>query len=125
MKLRRGGRTLGGALSWDHPKPLAPFDENSPFLGLTPPAEATVSRQVLAEPDEGLPAKTWARLQDGTPLVTAEKRGPGSLILFHIAADASWSNLPLSGLFVDMLKKIVDRAGLVGKNAGATGAAPP
>ena len=118
VKLRRGGRTLGGALSWDHPKPLAPFDENSPFLGLTPPAEATVSRQVLAEPDEGLPARTWARLQDGTPLVTAEKRGPGSLILFHIAADASWSNLSLSGLFVDMLKKIVDRAGLVGKTAG-------
>jgi hypothetical protein len=117
VKLRRGGRTLGGALSWDHPKPLAPFDDNSPFFGLTPPAEATVSRQVLAEPDEGLPAKTWARLQDGTPLVTAEKRGPGSLILFHISADASWSNLPLSGLFVDMLKKIVDRAGLVGKTA--------
>jgi hypothetical protein len=115
VKLRRGGRTLGGALSWDHPKPLAAFDDNSPFFGLTPPAEATVSRQVLAEPDEGLPARTWARLQDGTPLVTAEKRGQGSLILFHISADASWSNLPLSGLFVEMLKKIVDRAGLVGK----------
>jgi hypothetical protein len=125
VKLRRGGRTLGGALSWDHPKPLAPFDENSPFLGLAPPAEATVSRQVLAEPDEGLPARTWARLLDGTPLVTAEKRGPGSLILFHIAADASWSNLPLSGLFVDMLKKIVDRAGLVGKTATQQANAAP
>jgi hypothetical protein len=117
VKLRRGGRTLGGALSWDHPKPLAPFDETSPFFGLTPPAEATVSRQVLAEPEEGLPAKTWARLQDGTPLVTAEQRGPGRLILFHTSADAGWSSLPLSGLFVDMLKKIADRAGLVGKSA--------
>ena len=115
--LRRGGRTLGGALSWDHPKPLAPFDETSPFFGLTPPAEATVSRQVLAEPEEGLPGKTWARLADGTPLVTAERRGPGSLILFHVSADANWSNLPLSGLFVDMLRRIVDRAGLVGKSA--------
>ena len=74
-----------------------------------------MSRQVLAEPEEGLPAKTWARLADGTPLVTAERRGPGSLILFHVSADAGWSNLPLSGLFVDMLKKIVDRAGLVGQ----------
>ncbi len=53
VRLRRGGRTLGGALSWDHPKPLAPFDESSPFFGLTPPAEATVSRQVLAEPERG------------------------------------------------------------------------
>ena len=117
VHLRRGGRTLGGALSWDHPKPLAPFEETSPFFGLTPPVEATVSRQVLAEPEEGLPGKSWARLADGTPLVTAERRGPGSLILFHISADANWSNLPLSGLFVDMLRKIVDRAGLVGKGA--------
>ena len=77
-----------------------------------------MSRQVLAEPEPGLPGKTWARLADGTPLVTAESRGPGSLILFHVSADANWSNLPLSGLFVDMLKRIVDRAGLVGKSAG-------
>ncbi len=120
-RLRRGGRTLGGAMSWEKPKPLAPFDEASPFFGLIPPAEATVSRQVLAEPEEGLPARTWARLADGTPLVTADKRGPGTLILFHVSADANWSSLPLSGLFVDMLKRIVDRAGLVAK-AGPSGA---
>ena len=114
VKLRRGGRTLGGALSWDKPKTLAPFDENTPFAGLTPPADANVSRQILAEPEPGLPQKTWARLADGTPLVTAEARGAGTLVLFHIAAESSWSNLPLSGLFVDMLKKILARAGAVG-----------
>ncbi|MGO8738308.1 DUF4159 domain-containing protein [Rhodoblastus sp.] len=122
VRLRRGGRTLGGAMSWERPKPLASFDESSPFFGLTPPAEVTVSRQVLAEPDEGLNAKTWARLADGTPLVTAEPRGPGSLILFHVTADPGWSNLPLSGLFVEMLKRIVDRAGIVAKTA--PGASP-
>jgi hypothetical protein len=115
VKLRRGGRTLGGALSWERPKTLAPFDEGSPFSGLTPPAEANVSRQILAEPESGLPQKTWARLSDGTPLVTAEARGAGNLILFHIAAETSWSNLPLSGLFVDMLRKILDRAGTLAK----------
>ena len=104
-------------MSWERPKPLAAFDESSPFFGLTPPAEVTVSRQVLAEPDEGLNAKTWARLADGTPLVTAERRGPGSLILFHVTADPAWSNLPLSGLLVEMLKRIVDRAGIVAKTA--------
>ena len=114
-KLRRGGRTLGGALSWDKPKPLAPFEETSPFFGLTPPAEATVSRQVLAAPEEGLPAKPWARLADGTPLVTADRRGPGTLVLFHVSANSGWSNVPLSGLFVEMLKRIVDRAGIVAK----------
>ncbi len=119
VRLRRGGRTLGGALSWERPKPLAPFDKKSPFFGLKTPAEVTVSRQVLAEPEEGLPEKTWARLADGTPLVTAEKRGHGLLILFHVTADPSWSNLPMSGLFVDMLRRIVDRAAIVGKRAAA------
>jgi len=66
---------LGGAMSWDTPKKLAPFDRESPFFGLAVPDEVTVSRQVLAEPDPGLSAKTWAQLSDGTPLVTAARQG--------------------------------------------------
>ncbi|HUI22605.1 MAG TPA: DUF4159 domain-containing protein [Methylocella sp.] len=113
VRLRRGGRVLGGALSWDTPKKLAPFDRESPFFGLTVPGEVTVSRQVLAEPDPGLSAKTWAQLSDGTPLVTATRQGKGMIILFHVTADTTWSNLPLSRLFVDMLHKIVDLSGTV------------
>jgi Domain of unknown function (DUF4159) len=109
--LRHGGRTLGGALSWETPKRLASFDRDSPFFGLQAPAEVTISRQVLAEPEPGLAAKTWARLADGTPLVTAERRGKGLIVLFHVTADTTWSNLPLSGLFVDMLRKVVALAG--------------
>ena len=108
VRLRRGGRVLGGALSWATPKRLAPFGANSPFFGLTPPADVTVRRQVLAEPDADLPGKTWAALADGTPLVTAERRGKGLLVLFHVTADTTWSSLPLSGLFVDMLRRLVD-----------------
>ena len=70
VRLRRGGRVLGGSMSWDTPKTLAPFERSSPFFGLNTPAEVTVSRQVLAEPDPGLPARTLAQLSDGTPLVT-------------------------------------------------------
>ncbi|MGO8801258.1 MAG: DUF4159 domain-containing protein [Roseiarcus sp.] len=109
--LRHGGRTLGGALSWETPKKLAPFDRDSPFAGLVAPDEVTISRQVLAEPGPGLAEKTWARLADGTPLVTADRRGKGLIVLFHVTADTTWSNLPLSGLFVDMLRKIVALAG--------------
>jgi hypothetical protein len=119
--LRRGGRTLGGALSWETPKHIAPFDKESPFFGLAAPDEVTVSRQVLAEPEPGLAAKTWARLADGTPLVTAERRGKGLIVLFHVTADTTWSNLPISGLFVDMLRRIVARAGAA--PAEANGAA--
>ncbi len=106
VRLRRGGRTIGGALSWEQPARLAPFPRESPFFGLTIPKDVTVSRQVLAEPDLDLAAKTWARLADGTPLVTAEKRGHGWIVLVHTTANADWSNLALSGLFVEMLRRI-------------------
>jgi hypothetical protein len=107
VRLRHGGgRTIGGALSWEQPAKLAPFEADSPFAGLAVPADVTVSRQVLAEPDLDLASKTWARLADGTPLVTAEKRGQGWIVLVHTTANADWSNLALSGLFVEMLRRI-------------------
>jgi Domain of unknown function (DUF4159) len=55
-------------------------------------------------------ALTWASLEDGTPLVTGAARGKGVVALFHITADTSWSSLPLSGLFVDMLRRLVATA---------------
>src|SRR5579863_1978832 len=115
--LRRGGRLLGGALSWETPKHIAPFEAGSPFFSLAAPDEVTVRRQVLAEPETGLAEKTWARLADGTPLVTAERRGKGLIVLFHVTADTTWSNLPLSGLFVDMLRRIVAEADAPGQGA--------
>jgi hypothetical protein len=107
VRLRHGGgRTIGGALSWEQPAKLAPFEPDSPFAGLAVPGDVTVSRQVLAEPDLDLAGKTWARLVDGTPLVTAERRGKGWIVLVHTTANADWSNLALSGLFVEMLRRI-------------------
>ena len=111
VRLRRGGRNLGGALSWDAPRTLAPFGRESPFFGLPVPSDLGVRRQILAEPDGELARKTWATLEDGTPIVTADKRGQGLVVLFHVTADAAWSNLPLTGLFVDMLRRTVALAG--------------
>jgi hypothetical protein len=110
VQLRKGGRTLGGALSWETPKHIAAFEAPSPFVGLAAPDEVKISRQVLAEPDPGLTEKTWARLADGTPLVTAARRGKGLIVLFHVTGDTTWSNLPLSGLFVEMLRRVVAQA---------------
>jgi hypothetical protein len=112
VKLRRGGRILGGALSWDKPQPLAAFARGSPFAGMPVPNDVTVTRQVLAEPDAALSDNTWATLADGTPLVTAARRGKGLIVLFHVTGDTRWSNLPLSGAFVEMLKRIVALAGI-------------
>ena len=100
-------RQLGGALSWSQPAKLAAFPASSPFAGLKVPDDVTVSRQVLAEPSAQLSDHTWARLQDGTPLVTEASRGSGRVVLFHVTANADWSNLPLSGLFPDMLRRLV------------------
>jgi hypothetical protein len=111
VKLRRGGRILGGSLSWDQPQQLAAFSREGPFNGMTVPNDVTVTRQVLAEPEAGLIDRTWATLADGTPLVTAVKRGKGMIVLFHVTADTRWSDLPLSGSFVEMLKRVVALAG--------------
>jgi hypothetical protein len=120
----RAERQLGGALSWEQPQRLAPFPANSPFAGLPVPEEVTVERQVLAEPSPRLTERSWARLADGTPLVTAEARGRGRIVLFHVTATAEWSNLPLSGLFVQMLRRIVAlSAGIQGAEGEA--ALPP
>lgn len=119
VRLRRGGRVLGGSLSWETPRKLAPFDRASPFNGIDVSEEVTVTRQVLAEPEAGLVTKTWAALEDGTPLITADRRGKGLIALVHVTADTTWSNLPLSGLFVDVLRRMVALAGETAEGAAS------
>lgn len=111
VRLRRGGRTLGGGLSWETPRKLAPFTRESPFFGLIINDDIRVTRQILAEPEPNLSRKTWAALEDGTPVVTGERRGDGLIAMVHVTADTTWSNLPLSVLFVDMLRRVVNLAG--------------
>ena len=114
VKLRRGGRILGGSLSWEQRQQLSAYTHESPFGDMAVPNDVTVNRQVLAEPDATLTEHTWATLGDGTPLVTASRRGKGMIVLFHVTADTRWSDLPLSGAFVEMLKRIVGLSGAGG-----------
>ncbi|MEX2297145.1 MAG: DUF4159 domain-containing protein [Dongiaceae bacterium] len=107
VRIRAGDRMLGGAMSWAQPASIAPFPQESPFAGLVVPPDVRVARQILAEPDLDLGGKIWARLADGTPLVTGERRGEGWTVLVHTTANADWSNLALSGLFVQMLERLV------------------
>ena len=125
--LRQGGRALGGSLSWSKPAALAAFPKHSPFHGLSVPNDVLVKRQVLAQPSQDLAQFTWAGLADGTPLVTAGPRGQGWLVLFHVTANAAWSNLPLSGLFVDMMRRLTAMSrGIAGDgDAGGRRELPP
>ena len=117
IPLRLGGRELGGALSWSTPQPLAQFSDDSLFAGLDVPKEILVRRQVLADPTRlGSSVDVWARLKDGTPLVTSKALEDGRIVLFHVTANAKWSNLPLSGLFVNMLRRLAT----LGKAGGSS-----
>ncbi len=106
VSLRGGGRAFGGALTWDTPQRLDAFAPDSPFSGLAPPDDVLVRRQVLAEPGGETTLRTWARLEDGTPLVTGARQGAGVVALFHVTATPAWSDLPISGLFVEMLRRL-------------------
>src|SRR5690606_16646375 len=117
-RLRMGERSLGGALSWTTPQPVTEFPAIGPFADLPPPSEVTVSRQVLAEPSPDIVDRAWASLADGTPLVTGLKKGKGTLVLFHVTPEATWSNLPISGSFVEMLSRIVQ----LSRNQGSVAA---
>ena len=106
VRLRSGGRSVGGAMSWGSPKTLAPFKEGSPFFGLAVPEDVAITAQVMAQPDPTLAERVIAELSDGTPLVTRKRIGQGQIVLFHVTANAEWSSLPLSGLFVEMLERL-------------------
>lgn len=107
VRLMLGERALGGTLSWKAPSKLASFPEHSPFFGLDLPSDIVIKKQVLARPDPNIAEKSWAQLEDGTPLVSARKIGNGWSVLFHVTPVPDWSNLPLSGTFELMLTRLL------------------
>jgi len=125
VPMREGARTLGGTLSWDDPQPLAEFSAESPFAGLAVPDDVTVTRQLLAEPSIALTERTWAGLADVTPFVTGRTVGAGAVVFFHVTADTAWSTLPLSGSFVEMLRRVVELSAITGARSGDGPALPP
>jgi len=111
VRLRPGTRTLGSALAWETPLGIGAFPDDSPYAGVTAPADVSVRRQVLAEPASLAEARVWATLSDNSPLITAQPRGRGLIVLFHISAGPEWSDVPLSGLFVEVLRRTLAFAG--------------
>ena len=109
VPLRMGVKHTGGTLSGGDKERLAPFGAASPFKGISIPDDLDIKKLVLAESDSELDKYTWARLENGMPIVTAKPRGEGSIILVHTAASPSWSNMPIEGaeMFLPMLQAIV------------------
>lgn len=107
VPLRPGERNLGGQLAGEDVGRVAPFEQGSPFYGIRAGEGITVQREILPQPTPELDMRTWARLQDGTPLVTGNQLDRGWVVLFHTTANTDWSNLALSGMFVEMLRAVV------------------
>lgn len=115
VRLRYGGRSVGGTLSYAEPQVIRTFSSASPFFGLEIPEGLDIRAQLLPQPDANLADRALASLADGTPLVTARRSGKGSVVLFHVTADADWSDLPLTGLFVAMLERLVNQSDAVSR----------
>lgn len=107
VALRPNLREMGGNLTWAEAPGIGPIPAASPLFGLTVARDVTIKKQILAENEAELGQKTWLALSDGTPLITGQALGQGQLVLFHVAADDSWSNLMLSGLFVESLQRLI------------------
>ena len=117
VPLRYGLRGTDGPVSWERAQKLTHFEESSPFYTISIPEDITFTRQILADPAFDIEDKIWARLEDGTPLITADKKERGLIVFIHTAATPDWSNLPLSGLYVDILQKLLDLSTYQNKNA--------
>ena len=111
VPLRREARSVEGSLSWDKPLKIKPPMPESPLYGLGGFDEIEVSGQILPQASETLDERTWLQLEDGTPLITAGQKDAGLIVMVHTAASPTWSNLPLSGFYVQFLKRLLKFSG--------------
>lgn len=111
VKLRSESRNLDGTISLEKPLKISPFTNNSPLYGIAIEEDILIKQQILPIPTNDLAKKTWAKLEDGTPFITASSYGSGILIFIHTTASPEWSNFPLSGTYLDVLKRLINLAG--------------
>ncbi|MCB1531601.1 MAG: DUF4159 domain-containing protein [Alphaproteobacteria bacterium] len=111
LPLSTNMRSNDGALSWDNPPTLTPFSKDSPLYGITLRDDIKVRQQILPESTSESAGKIWASLDDGTPLITGAPLGQGLLVMTHTTASAQWSDLALSGTYVEILQRIMAMAG--------------
>ena len=106
VRLRPGSRTLGSALAWETPLGIGAF-----------PADSPLRRHYAASRRQCAPASAWRsplrskkracgrRCRTIRRWSPRSRAGTGLIVLFHVSAGPDWSDLPLSGLFVEMLRR--------------------
>ena len=109
-KMQLGVRALGGDITWEDAPTLESFPSTSPLSGLEIRDRLTIRKQLLADPAQLEEGTVWASLSDNTPFITARQIDNGFVTVIHTSADPSWSDFPLTGLYVDVLQRILDLA---------------
>lgn len=126
VEIREGTKSFGNTLRESQPGKIAPFVEGTPFYGLDQSENITIKREVIAQPGIDTEQNTWASLTDGTPFVTGARQGEGWVVLIHTTADTNWTNLPLSQLFIDMMRSVVAQSqGVIGDQKDLQGSFKP
>jgi hypothetical protein len=80
-----------------------------------------VREQVLAQPDPDLAERTIAALEDGTPLVTRKVIGARAGGAGACDGECRMVDLPLSGLFVQMLERLAVSTKPAARGGGSGG----
>lgn len=106
VPLRGTDRSFGGAMTWASAQFLEQFSADGPFADIPLPEKIEVRRQVLARSGNTTQHQIWAQLTDGTPLITARRIGEGMVIMVHVTASPTWSDLPVSPVFADLMRTV-------------------
>lgn len=119
LDLRQGARSLSAnpsAPDVSDGANIGSFNPTSPLRGIALDGDIEIHSQIMVQPGPDVSSKIWASLDDGTPLVSADQKGEGQVILFHTTANTAWGELPLSDNFVDILLGVVASAKSVQNN---------
>ena len=83
---------------------------NSPLYGLTVPDDIKVKQYIESQPSvTSKKINIWLSLENGTPLISSISLQKGKIIFFHIPSNATWSNLPLSYFFLEIIERIINQ----------------
>ena len=98
-----GGPSVGGIASTDLRHPVFSGIFDVPVPTVESPDVRRAARYVPGRGDE----RTLMQLAAGPPLLHEIRRGAGRVLLFGVAPDPAWSDLPERGLFVPLVVRSV------------------
>ena len=81
----------------------------APFRGLNLLKAVRVYKWAAPDRDASTEMTTLAQLTDGDPLLLEHAAGKGRVIFAAVSADAEWSNLPVTDIFLPLVHQIVYR----------------